>query len=180
MEAWKDVVGYEGFYQVSNMGNVRSVPRVLLYERNGNTFKRNIPHKIMKPTKTEFGYLIVSLTKEKTKIQGRIHRLVAEAFLPNPENKRCVNHKDGNKENNCVENLEWVTYSENMQHAADSGLWVSWNKGLHPEGRPRSEETRRKISAAKMGNKCHTQKHTEETKRKISEAKKEYYRKKTQ
>lgn len=169
MEVWKDVVGYEGFYQVSNLGNVKSFAREVPYKTYGTWKMRTVPGRIMKPYKNESGYLLVTLTKPDSRKLCKVHRIVAEAFIENPESKRCVNHKDGNKENNCVENLEWVTYSENMHHAADNELWVSWNKGKHPEGRPRSDETRRKISEANIGKAHHTQKHTEETKRKISE-----------
>jgi hypothetical protein len=157
---------------------VKSLEKKIPYETYGKRKLRTIPERIVKPYKNESGYLVFELKKDTVGKKHRLHRLVAEAFLQNPENKKCVNHKDGNKENNCVENLEWVTHSENMQHAAETGLWVSWNKGKHPEGRPRSEETRKKISAALKGNTFRRGATlSEETKAKISKAKREYYRK---
>ena len=105
-EIWKDIVGYEKFYQVSNLGRVRSFPR------NG-TIKEE---RVLKPNKVG-GYLQVTLQKHKNRKYKKVHRLVAETFIPNLENKREVNHIDGNKTNNCVENLEWVTTSENQLHS---------------------------------------------------------------
>lgn len=106
-EVWKDIVGLEGRYKVSNLGNVYSV-------------KNNL---IMKPYKSKRGYYTVNIPKENRKIKVcTIHRFVANAFIPNPENKREVNHIDGNKLNNRVENLEWVTPKENNNHARRTGL----------------------------------------------------------
>lgn len=103
IEIWKDIDGYEGKYQVSNLGRIKS-----LKDRYGNTIE-----KILKPGKIKNGYLIVILCKNGTKKTSKVHRLVANAFIPNTNNFRCVNHKDENKENNCVENLEWCTYQYN-------------------------------------------------------------------
>lgn len=77
----------------------------------------SLTRKERKPKITKTGYLEIGLYSPKISLWKRIHRLVAEAFIPNPENKPFVNHKDGNKINNCVENLEWVTHQENMEHA---------------------------------------------------------------
>lgn len=107
-EIWKDIDGYIGKYQVSNLGKVRSLPR------NGTVrYKR-----ILKIQTDRKGYNYVSFHKKKFKV----HRLVAEAFIPNPENKPQVNHIDGNKINNCVNNLEWATAQENIQHSLKTGL----------------------------------------------------------
>lgn len=108
MEKWKDIKGYEGLYKVSNLGRVKSLER---FDRIG----RKIEGKILKAIKDK-GYLFVHLYKDKTKKKCRIHRLVAETFIPNPLNKETVNHKDENKENNNVENLEWMTVSENLNY----------------------------------------------------------------
>lgn len=112
-EVWKDVVGYEGLYKVSNLGNVLSIPR------QGTHSKKEY---LLKKTKTKKGYLNVTLVKKCKYFRTGIHRLVAQAFISNPENKLQVNHIDGNKENNCINNLEWVTNEENMQHSWKIGL----------------------------------------------------------
>ena len=106
LEIWRDIKNYEGIYEVSNLGRIKSI------SRNG-TIKEN---RILKPNKV-MGYSQVGLQKYGTRKYKKIHRLVAEAFIPNPENKKEVNHKDGNKANNCVDNLEWVTTSENQLHS---------------------------------------------------------------
>lgn len=110
-EIWKDIPNYEGLYQVSNFGKVKTLKII-------NDKARHPKTKILKQCKNSSGYLIVNLSN-KTK---RTHRLVAEAFIPNPNNYPCVNHKDGNKENNCVSNLEWCTYSHNNTEAYRLGL----------------------------------------------------------
>ena len=105
-EEWRDVVGYEGKYQVSNLGRVRSLP---------NSHHQDVI--IMRQSKGNAGYMRVPLANNKTHKMGLVHRLVAEAFIPNPENKPQVNHKNGRKDCNIVSNLEWVTRSENQKHA---------------------------------------------------------------
>ena len=111
-EVWKDIdfiKGFEGLYQVSNLGRVKSLGRVIIYPNskwgklNGGVFR---PERILK-AKTK-RYAGVTISNSKNKIYPNIHRLVALAFIPNPHNKPCVNHTDGDKQNNCVSNLEWV------------------------------------------------------------------------
>ena len=113
-EEWRDIKGYEGFYQVSNMGRVKSLERTVA-GRNGS--KRTIRGRILKPRSERNGYLQVALCNGSGKIKAfKVHRLVCEAFLENPENKPCVNHIDENKTNNTASNLEWCTVSENINH----------------------------------------------------------------
>lgn len=109
METWKDIEGYNGFYQVSNHGNMRS---------------RYLGLTNLKLQVDKDGYFKISLMKDRKQKRYMVHRLVAMAFIPNPENKPCINHKDGDKKNNHVSNLEWVTISENTKHAFDNGLCV--------------------------------------------------------
>ena len=111
-EIWKDIEGYEGLYKVSNMVRVKSVERIRW--NNGGYCK--VPERILKPGKDRCGYLYVILCKEGIKKKYYVHRLVAEAFIPNPDNLPQINHIDENKENNHVDNLEWVTCKENINH----------------------------------------------------------------
>lgn len=120
---WKDIVGYEGFYEISDEGIVRTVSRRVPCK--GGT--RMVPSRIRKFDITS-GYYDVALCKQGKMRTFLVHRLVAEAFLPNPENKEMVNHKDGNKRNNSVDNLEWVTRAENDLHASVNGLRPDWQK----------------------------------------------------
>ena len=122
-EIWKNIKGYEGLYQISNLGNVRSVPRIIDSQFKGKPIKREVYEKILKKSSTKFGYDYVCLSKDGKTKKYKIHRLVGEHFIPNLENKRTINHIDGNKHNNTVENLEWATYKENQQHAIRTGLW---------------------------------------------------------
>ena len=113
-ETWKDIKGYEGRYQVSNLGRVKSLKRTIT-RKNGK--KYSVEERILKPQTDRYGYLRVNLYDSSGKIKRlRVHRLVCEAFHENPENKPCVNHIDENKANNVASNLEWCTYEENNNH----------------------------------------------------------------
>lgn len=123
-EIWKPIDGFEGLYEVSNMGNIKRLQKTITDKYRN----RNVKEKIMTPRKSK-DYLTICLHRDDDSKECRIHRLVAQAFIPNPENKPQVNHKDGNKQNNCVDNLEWNTQSENMKHAYKLGLKKSSTKG---------------------------------------------------
>lgn len=107
MEKWIDIKGFEGLYMVSDLGNIKS------YKREEN---------FLTPRVLTKGYLGVILYKDRKPTAFKVHRLVAINFIPNPENKAQVNHKDGNKHNNKISNLEWATNSENMRHSISMGL----------------------------------------------------------
>lgn len=108
IEEWRDIKGYEGIYKVSNLGGVKKNVNQEWFVRKSSILKS--------------GYAAIQLRKGKEKQMFRVHRLVALAFIPNPENKSDVNHIDGDKLNNCLENLEWATRLENMKHASEKRL----------------------------------------------------------
>lgn len=121
-EEWKDIIDFEGQYQISNIGRVKSLERTKVKSNKAVVF---IPERILKPIVNWRGY-------ERIGLGGKIHsvhRLVAQAFIPNPDRKTQVNHKNGIKTDNRVENLEWTTPSENIKHAYDVLGKVSYRKG---------------------------------------------------
>lgn len=109
MEEWKDIDGYESLYQISNKGRVKSLER----QCRTKNYLRRVPEKIISYCHDTYGYPIVTLHKCGKKKTHTIHKLVAKAFIPNPNNYPSVNHIDENKDNNCVENLEWCTVKYN-------------------------------------------------------------------
>ena len=111
MEEWRDIEGFEDHYQVSNLGNVRNIKSRL-----------SKSEKVYKPQLLKTGYMAVNLWQDGTYNFRRVHRLVAQAFIPNPEGKPFINHIDGDKTNNRADNLEWVTKEENERHARETGL----------------------------------------------------------
>ena len=118
-EVWKDIEGYEGLYQVSTCGNIKSLAKP---RKNGNGRCYIQKEKLLKQSFTSTGYKKVELYKDGKRKSFKVHRLVAIAFISNPDNKPEVNHIDGNKINNNIDNLEWVTSSENTIHAYETGL----------------------------------------------------------
>lgn len=119
IQEWKDIEGFEGLYQVSNLGNIKSLERTVI-RKNGRPYFAKEKECRCHPDGS--GYLMAFLSKDGKLSRFKVHRLVASAFIPNLGNKPQVNHKDGNKKNNSVENLEWVTNSENIAHAYRNGL----------------------------------------------------------
>ena len=111
-EIWKNINGYEGYYQVSNYGKIKTF----------NAYHHKGKEMICIGRKLNNGYIGFSLQKEKIIKQELVHRLVAKAFIPNPENKKVINHINGIKNDNRVENLEWCTQKENINHSIKTGL----------------------------------------------------------
>ena len=112
-EIWKDITGYEGLYQVSNMGRVKSLERTFI---NKIGRERYVKECILKPVINRDGYLLVTLCAGGKRKNLMVHRLVCEAFYDNPDNKPQVNHVNEDKTDNRVENLEWATAEENLNH----------------------------------------------------------------
>lgn len=113
IEIWNPISGYDGLYEVSNLGRVRSLDR---YEKQKSGVIRPRKGRIMILLPKKTGYLSVRLSKNGRVRDISVHRLVAEAFLPNPNNLPCINHKDLNRKNNCVDNLEWCSYEYNNKY----------------------------------------------------------------
>lgn len=155
MEVWKDIEGFEGCYQISNKGRVKSLAR-----RCGTVLKKET---IRKLSYTHDGYTKIRLIGNGKDVTTRIHRLVAKAFITNIENKETVNHKDGNKRNNCIENLEWMDRKEQLYHAYENGFKESAIGELNVRAKltaSQVEEIRRtykygsrKYSSTKLGEK---------------------------
>jgi hypothetical protein len=138
---WKDIVGYEGYYQINENGEVKSMERIII-GRWGETLRKE---KILNPITSGKRYPMFGLSKDGKKKYYNQHQLLAQAFISNPYNKKCVNHIDNNGFNNDLSNLEWATYSENTIHAWENGYnenvrkaakermkktYAGWNKGM--------------------------------------------------
>lgn len=123
-EIWKDIENFEGMYQISNHGRIKSLKR----KRNG--INRIVKEHIINQFDDGHGYLQFSLFKNHKKYTFKTHRILAQTFIPNPNQYNVVNHKNGNKKDNRLENLEWCTYKQNTQHAWETGL-CSMDKFKH-------------------------------------------------
>lgn len=163
IEIWKDVVGYEGLYEVSNLGHIKSL-----------WFNKE---KLLTPINSK-GYYKVHLYKNGKLKDYSIHQIVAKAFIPNPNNYPGINHKDEVKTNNHADNLEWCNDAYNAVYGTRRERIAATLRGSHHSGGgggkgnkrgPRSEETKRKISESMIG-----RHHSEETKRRMSKARKRF------
>lgn len=157
-EVWKDIKEFEGFYQISNLGRVRSLDREV--KRSEEIMK--VKGKIIKAHLNTKGYKVVDLYKDGKRKHKHVHYLIAKAFIPNPDNKSFIDHIDTNKTNNNISNLRWCTHKENMNNE------ITLKKQKESQkGKKLSEETKRKIGEAFRGRKL-----SEEAKRKLSLANK--------
>lgn len=140
-EIWKDVMGYEGFYQISNLGRVKSLQRGhFVNDKRGRFYPRIQKEIILRNLTNSVGYVQVNLHKNgKCKIHSN-HRLVATHFLPNLENKKQVNHKNGIKSDSRLENLEWCTASENGLHGYRVLGHIAWQKGNTGKNTPTAKQ----------------------------------------
>ena len=150
-EIWKDIEGYEGLYQVSNMGRVRSLDHYTYRKFNFGVCKEMFyKGKILKPIIDKDGYELVNFGRGNKQFMHKVHRLVAKAFIPKVEGKKQVNHKDGNKRNNRVENLEWCDNSENQLHS----IHVLGHKNPTPESFIKKQlEQRKKVVCVELNKK---------------------------
>lgn len=153
-EIWFDIPGYEEFYQISNTLKIKSLQRSLV-DKHGRVYP--VSEKLMNIVIGTSRYPHVILSKGRRRKQESVHRLVAQVFIPNPENKPCINHKNGIKTDYRIENLEWCTHSENTVHAFKTGLMVGQkgHPGLmgkdHPSARPVKQLTRNGLLVKEFG-----------------------------
>ena len=125
MIIYKDIPGYEGYYQAGTDGSIRSVTKVVKQHSGATQTKTG---KILKPAKDRIGYMNCALSRFNKLSSFKVHRLVALAHIPNPKGYREINHKDANKLNNHVDNLEWCDRSYNIRHAVANGL-IKYHSG---------------------------------------------------
>lgn len=125
IEIWKPVVEWEDAYEASNLGKIRSINRYVLSGGGRMALKQG---RILKPSVSNVGYCLVYLSCKSKVTTRSIHRLVAKSFIPNPDNLPCINHKNGIKTDNRVENLEWCSFAYNTNHACETGLSPTGSK----------------------------------------------------
>ena len=153
-ENWKPIKDFEGYYEISSFGRVKSLNRVI---ETSDGINKKIKERILKSSENSNGYLIVTLKKNNKRKQFKVHRLVAEAFIPNPESKPYIDHINTIRTDNRVSNLRWVTQKENCNNELSKKNYSEAQKGHEV-----SEETKKKIGKVHKG-----RKHTEETKKKL-------------
>lgn len=154
MTKYKDIPGYEGFYQAGYNGTIRSVTK-RVRQCSGRKPQLKIG-KILSPAKDRIGYMNCALSKENILRSFKVHRLVALTWVPNPNGYTEVNHIDGNKENNSASNLEWCTRSQNIRHAYSSGLITGLTRDNHGKSVVMSNDIPNIISYRKSGIKVST------------------------
>lgn len=180
-EEWKDISGYEGVYQVSSLGRVKSCERKVRVSHRGYSGFRLCKEKIMNPIINNRGYYYFKLRNNQQYKTVLAHRLVAETFIQNPNNLPCVNHKDENPQNNCVNNLEWCTYEYNDNYGNRNQKISESRKGMkftdeHIENMRKAGKRRVNNAFKEKMRQVHLGTHlSEETKRKISEGLKNHY-----
>ena len=187
IEEWRPVVGYEGLYEVSNTGRVRSLDRYVKSKGESYWLRKG---KMLSPAKDKNGYLKVNLSCNGKNNIIRVHRLVTEAFLPNPDNLPEVNHKDEDKTNNNVENLEWCNRKDNINYGTrterqkktniQNGFWTGLSKEEYMKkyNQDRKEYRKKWYQENKDKAKEYDKKYYQKNRDRICEQKKEYYRKK--
>lgn len=187
IEEWRPIEGYEGLYEVSSYGRVRSVDRFIVDSLGHRKFYKG---KVLIPVKSNLGYLLVSLCCNGKHKGITVHRLVAQAFLPNPDNLPEINHKDEDKTNNSVENLEWCDRSYNINYgsrnirvketAIKKGYWSSlskkeYRKKYYEDNKNKLRDRQRRWY---QENKDNVRSYYQENRDRICEQRKEYRRKK--
>ena len=186
-EIWKPVVGYEGLYEVSSYGRVRSLDKYVKYKSKGYRLHRG---RILTGSISRCGYIMCHIRVNEVSKYYLVHRLVAEAFIPNLDNLSCINHKDEDKTNNCVENLEWCSHRYNNTYGTrkerfrntmlERGHWTGLSREEYcKKWYQENKEKRREYNQEnKEKKRDYNKKYNQENRDKIRDYKKQYYLKK--